>query len=194
MEVSLMLSLMEKLTLTDTFSMNKYISQILSSPKMCNFLTIISLPGVVLLSIRMHTLLELGLTEKQTSLTLLSMEKMTFLDQILKIGEFFDSVFPISRRIKNLEDILIQFDFSTFEKGARFTGPLELGLVSLKGVNLSNLEFINVKWLEKREMLFFTRMGIIDEQMMDKNHDNYDEVSAIYNQLKPIINQEDSLI
>lgn len=105
--------------------------------------------------------------------------------------------FPISRRIKNLEDILIQFDFSTFEKGASFTGgskPLEVGIVSFKGMNFSNVEFINVKWLEKREMLFFTRMGIIDEQMLDKNHDNYDEVSAIYNQLKTNYHQEDSLI
>lgn len=41
MEISLMLSLMEKLTLTDAFSMNKYISQMLSSPKRCHFLTII---------------------------------------------------------------------------------------------------------------------------------------------------------
>jgi hypothetical protein len=75
----------------------------------------------------------------------------------------------------------IQFADSRFKKGARFIG-LELGLVSFKGVNLSNLEFINVKWLEKTEMWFFRRMAVIDEQMLDKNHD-YDQVSAIYNQL-----------
>jgi hypothetical protein len=60
--------------------------------------------------------------------------------------------------------------------------PLELGLVSFKGVDLSNVEFHNVKWLEPQKLLV-PRYIIIDELLVDENK-NYQEVSYIYNQLR----------
>ena len=59
---------------------------------------------------------------------------------------------------------------------------LELGLVSFKGVELSNVEFRNVRWLKTKSLV--TRNKIIDEQLLDSNYANYEEVSKIYNQLR----------
>ena len=103
-------------------------------------------------------------------------------------------------------DIPIRFDYSTFRMRARFIGtgipkddlselglvlsenppePLELGLVSFKGVDLDNVEFGNVKWLEKKELFFITRNAIVDEMLMDKEkYKEYQYVSKIYNQLR----------
>jgi uncharacterized protein YjbI with pentapeptide repeats len=50
--------------------------------------------------------------------------------------------------------IPIKFDYSTFRKRVRFIGdsssPLQLKSVSLKGVDLSQVEFHNVEWLKKK--------------------------------------------
>ena len=59
---------------------------------------------------------------------------------------------------------------------------LELGLVSFKGVELSNVEFHNVRWLKTKSLV--VRNKIIDEQLLDSNYANYEEVSKIYNQLR----------
>jgi hypothetical protein len=83
---------------------------------------------------------------------------------------------------------VIRFDYSTFRKRVRFIGYteskqlLELGLVSFKGVELSNVEFHNVRWLKTKSLV--TRNKIIDEQLLDSNYANYEEVSKIYNQLR----------
>jgi hypothetical protein len=83
---------------------------------------------------------------------------------------------------------LIRFDYSTFRKRVQFIGYteskqlLELGLVSFKGVELSNVEFHNVRWLKTKFLV--TRNKIIDEQLLDSNYANYEEVSKIYNQLR----------
>ena len=59
---------------------------------------------------------------------------------------------------------------------------LELGLVSFKGVELSNVEFHNVRWLKTKSLV--VRNKIIDEQLLYSNYANYEEVSKIYNQLR----------
>jgi uncharacterized protein YjbI with pentapeptide repeats len=85
--------------------------------------------------------------------------------------------------------IPIKFDYCKFRKTVQFIGksekkePLQLGLVSFKGVDLSNVEFHNVKWQEIKEPIFITRNVIVDEKMLYKNG-NYEEVSKIYNQLR----------
>jgi hypothetical protein len=86
--------------------------------------------------------------------------------------------------------IAIQFDYSTFRKRVQFIGeaeneqPLELGLVSFKGVVLSNVEFHNVRWFKPKRS-FFSRYMIIDEVLLGKSKNtNYEEVSKIYNQLR----------
>ena len=61
---------------------------------------------------------------------------------------------------------------------------LELGLVSFKGVELSNVEFHNLRWLKTKSLV--TRNKIIDEQLLDSNYANYEEVSEIYNQLRKL--------
>jgi len=85
--------------------------------------------------------------------------------------------------------IPIKFDYSTFRKRVQFVGesekekPLQLGLVSFKGVDLSNAEFHNVEWQKTKEMIFITRNIIVDEKVFRENG-NYEEVSKIYNQLR----------
>ena len=86
--------------------------------------------------------------------------------------------------------IPIKFDYCKFRKTVRFKGKsekekkLELGLVSFKGVDLSNVQFDNVEWQKiEKEMIFITRDVIVDEKMLDK-YRNYEEVSKIYNQLR----------
>ncbi|MGB7638354.1 MAG: hypothetical protein WBL88_12380 [Nitrososphaeraceae archaeon] len=87
---------------------------------------------------------------------------------------------------------MIRFDYSTFRKRVQFIGYteskqlLELGLVSFKGVELSNVEFHNVRWLKTKSLV--TRNKIIDEQLLDSNYANYEEVSEIYNQLRKTTN------
>jgi hypothetical protein len=61
---------------------------------------------------------------------------------------------------------------------------LDLGLVSFKGVDLSNVEFHNVRWLKPKRS-FFPRYMIIDEALLGKSKNTtYEEVSKIYNQLR----------
>ena len=103
---------------------------------------------------------------------------------------FDKSRFPSPKTDKDFKDntICIKFDYCKFRKLMQFIGdpstPLELGLVSLKGVNLSNVEFHNVKWL-KTKNLFFSRYMIIDEALLGKGKNtNYEDVSKIYNQLR----------
>jgi hypothetical protein len=89
---------------------------------------------------------------------------------------------------------LIKFDYATFRKRVQFIGgskgdqqPLQLGLVSLKGVDLSNVEFHNVRWLNPKTLFFPPRYIIIDEALLGKGegkNTNYEEVSKIYNQLR----------
>ena len=62
---------------------------------------------------------------------------------------------------------------------------LELGLVSFKGVDLSNVEFHNVRWFKPKRS-FFPRYMIVDEVLLGKSKNkntNYEEVSKIFNQL-----------
>ena len=69
---------------------------------------------------------------------------------------------------------------------------LDLGLVSFKGVDLSNVEFHNVRWLKPKRS-FFPRYMIIDEALLGKSKNtNYEEVSKIYNQLRK--NYESNLL
>jgi hypothetical protein len=53
---------------------------------------------------------------------------------------------------------------------------------NLNDLDLTNVEFHNVKWREKKE-LFTKRKIIIDEEFTNINK-NYEEVSKIYNQLR----------
>jgi uncharacterized protein YjbI with pentapeptide repeats len=84
------------------------------------------------------------------------------------------SEFPSPKIGEDLKDknISIKFDDSIFRKMVRFIGaftkPLELGLVSFKGADLSNVDFRNVKWQLKTQLLFFPRQIIIDEIMLEK--------------------------
>jgi uncharacterized protein YjbI with pentapeptide repeats len=83
----------------------------------------------------------------------------------------------------------VQFNYSTFRKRVRFIPaensdkPIDLGWVSFKGVDLSNVEFHNVRWLKTGRFLFW-RYKIIDELLLDIHNSNYGEVSRIYNQLR----------
>jgi uncharacterized protein YjbI with pentapeptide repeats len=88
--------------------------------------------------------------------------------------------------------IPIKFDYATFRKRARFTGepnkPLQLGFVSFVGVDMTNIEFSNVKWKSKEEKFLkivkvIERDVIIDEEHLEGKN-NYGEVSRIYNQLR----------
>ena len=87
---------------------------------------------------------------------------------------FSFSEFPSPKVGEDLKDknIPIKFGDFKFGKTVRFIGglmkPLELGLVSFKGTDLSNVEFHNVKWQLKTELLFFSRRIIIDEIMLEK--------------------------
>jgi hypothetical protein len=82
--------------------------------------------------------------------------------------------------------IPLGFDYSTFRKRVRFVGlpdrPISLEGISFKGVDLSNVEFHNVVWIEKHEIVK-GRMIIVDE-LFDKQYSNYEEISKIYNQLR----------
>jgi hypothetical protein len=68
----------------------------------------------------------------------------------------------------------------------RFLGhsssPLQLKSVSFKGVDLSQVEFHNVKWLKKKGS-FINRTTIVDEETLDE-YANYQDVYRIYNQLR----------
>lgn len=90
--------------------------------------------------------------------------------------------------LKNKRPSPIRFDNTIFRKRVRFLGeaerPLYLGLVSLKGVDLTNVIFQNVEWLQLGRI--WKRNAIPDEirlRHMGKSP-NYDEVSGIYNQLR----------
>ena len=91
-----------------------------------------------------------------------------------------------TKRYRSL-DIPVRFDYSTFRKRARFVGrsksPLDLSMVSFKGVALTFVEFNNVKWSVEKVMFFFTRYVVVDEKVLDK-YENYRDVSQIYNQLR----------
>jgi uncharacterized protein YjbI with pentapeptide repeats len=116
--------------------------------------------------------------------------KVDFKDEV----EFEFTYFPpepSNLDSKNI-DIPIQFDYSTFRSRCRFIGRperhLELGAVSFKGVDLSNVEFHNVDWLKGRikqsvRKGFVSRNMIIDELFLDKKK-NFEEVSKIYNELR----------
>lgn len=83
---------------------------------------------------------------------------------------------------KEINDIPVRFDYSSFNQKVKFVGKpdehLNLGLVSFKGVDLGNFEFHNVDFMKTR----FRNM-IIDEKFLSRNR-NYFEVSRIYNQLR----------
>ena len=92
-----------------------------------------------------------------------------------------------SKVIKDDRPPPVKFDDTTFRERVRFMGetshPLYLGLVSLKGVDLTNALFHNVEWLKIG--FIWKRNAIFDElrlhHMVDRN---YHEVSGIYNQLR----------
>ena len=69
------------------------------------------------------------------------------------------------------------------------TDPIDLSLVSFKGIDLSNTEFNNVKWSQTRKgrfllgSRFLQRNIIIDEIILDESR-NYEDVIKIYNQLR----------
>ena len=133
------------------------------------------------------------LRNEHTSLVLFSPRKQTSLIQISLIEVKFDnSRFPSPKADEDFKfnTISIQFDYSTFRKRVQFIGDsknkrlLELGLVSFKGVDLSNVEFHNVRWLKPKRS-FFPRYMIIDEVLLGKDKNTkYEEVSKIYNQLR----------
>ena len=82
--------------------------------------------------------------------------------------KFDKSRFPSPKTGKDFKDntISIKFDYSTFKERVQFIGdsnkqPLELGLVSFKGVDLSHIEFHNVGWLQPKRS-FFPRYMIIE--------------------------------
>lgn len=84
------------------------------------------------------------------------------------------------------KSVPIKFDYSTIRKRMRFIGSnsikCNLSSISFKGVDLSNVEFHKVKWLVSKTFLFH-RNSIIDERI-DDGDKNYQEISAIYNQLR----------
>ena len=94
---------------------------------------------------------------------------------------------PLTKQDFHDKSVPIKFDYCTFRKRVRFIGktekPLQLGLVSFKGIDLSNIEFHNVEWQKTKDLIFITRLIIVDEKALDKNS-NYEEVSKIYNQLR----------
>jgi len=74
------------------------------------------------------------------------------------------SSFPSPKTRKDPDNTgLIRFNHSTFRKRVQFIGDaenkqlLELGHVSFKGVDLSNVEFRNVRWLKTKSLLSETR-------------------------------------
>lgn len=115
-------------------------------------------------------------------------DEAEFLNTEFNEIELLNVTFPTPN---NNERIPVRFDYSTFRKRGRFISeknPLNLEGVSFKGVDLTNVEFHNVKWGEKEEKLFYIfpvarRNIIIDEMLLDKNK-NYGEVAYIYNQLR----------
>ena len=88
--------------------------------------------------------------------------------------KFNKSRFPSPKTDRDSKDntVLIRFDYSTFRKRVQFIGYteskqlLELGLVSFKGIELSDLEFHNARWLKTKSLI--TRNKIIDEQLLEK--------------------------
>lgn len=68
-------------------------------------------------------------------------------------------------------DAPIDFDYSTFRKRVRFIGspdkPLSLCAVSFRGTELSNFEFHNVEWIQRRNLLKH-RYILIDELLLEK--------------------------
>jgi uncharacterized protein YjbI with pentapeptide repeats len=126
-------------------------------------------------------------------------------DEELRItftGETYENSYKFEVRKNNdtLEiydhDIIIpiRFSYSTFRKRARFVGDpnpkenVQLGWVSFVGVDLTHVEFANVKWRTKEEKMFYVanvseREVTIDEEFLDRMK-NYGEVSKVYNQLR----------
>lgn len=98
--------------------------------------------------------------------------------------EFIDVKLPVYST--DMNEIPIKFDYCTFRNRVRFVGNphelLEMSAVSLKGADLSNVEFHNVRWGQERGLLI-SRSIIVDEVFIDKSR-NYEEVSRIYNQLR----------
>ena len=107
------------------------------------------------------------------------------------------------RMIKGKKSPIIKFDDTVFLGKARFGGdvttPLQLGLVSFKGVDLTNITFGSVQWLKKGR--FWRRNAIVDEFIRNENDKKeflaketkstrginagfFDEISGIYNQLR----------
>jgi hypothetical protein len=101
-------------------------------------------------------------------------------------AEFDESIFPFYDITKDVIQPPIQFGYSAFRKRVRFIGTsdteLELGLISFKGVELSNAEFYNVKWSREKGFLI-TRNIIIDEKLAEEDT-SYEDVEKIYNQLR----------
>jgi hypothetical protein len=100
---------------------------------------------------------------------------------------FTGFVKPSRKVIRTYKDPPVQFDYTTFRKRVRFMGgpkfSLNLGIVSLKGVDLTNAVFHNVEWLKRG--FIWKRNVIVDELRLDyTDADNFDEVSGIYNQLR----------
>ena len=118
-------------------------------------------------------------------------EEVTFDGTIFPSPEESDetSAKPTKEQDKSIPII---FDYCKFRKTVQFNSksekekPLELGLVSFKEVDLSNVVFNNVKWQEIRDWFRIPRNIIVDEKMLgiNRNYRNYQEVSKIYNQLR----------
>lgn len=120
-------------------------------------------------------------------------DDISFTQGVIKHGNFqgadfrgeadFSVGFPAYKETQS--GIPIKFDYATFRQRTRFIGsteyPLELSGVSFKGVDLSEVEFHNVKWLRNKYPPW--REMVIDEVLLEKNK-NYEEVSKIYNQLR----------
>ena len=89
---------------------------------------------------------------------------------------------------KKLREPPIRLDHTTFEKKLIFRGeaqnPFQIGIVSLKGVELENEEFHNVKWIKLGSIL--KRDSIIDELLLSQNPSSkpFDEVMDIYDRLR----------
>jgi uncharacterized protein YjbI with pentapeptide repeats len=100
------------------------------------------------------------------------------------------NIYKIHKIVTKLYDkaelVPIKFDYSTIRKRMRFIGSdsikCNLSSISFKGVDLTDVEFHKVKWLQSKTFLFH-RNSIIDEKIDDRDK-NYQEISAIYNQLR----------
>jgi uncharacterized protein YjbI with pentapeptide repeats len=123
-------------------------------------------------------------------------------EAIFDSSAYDTSIFPSPPPKEKYNDLVlrkdapIKFDDAIFRERVRFIGetstPLQLGLVSLKGVELTNAIFHNVRWIEKG--LLWRRNAIVDEIRLSEKKSpngrgklgkqNYEEVSGVYNQLR----------